>query len=101
VKKELQAFAGDAAGSRLPDQSGPWHAIGVVRPDKDPLYNLSRDKIQRTIRVRWLSALAPEAESRDGLKSVPLRFVQSQPVGGRINRAFEPGGLVLQFHLTF
>ena len=51
AKKELQAFAGDAAGSRLPDRFGPWHAIGVVRPDKDPPYNLSRDAIQRAIKV--------------------------------------------------
>lgn len=51
VKKELQAFAGDAAGTRLPDQFGPWHAIGVVRPDKDPPCNLPRDEIQKAIKV--------------------------------------------------
>jgi hypothetical protein len=51
MKKELQAFAGDAAGSKLPDRFGPWQAIGVVRPDKDPPYNLSRDEIQKAIKI--------------------------------------------------
>jgi hypothetical protein len=51
VNKELQAFAGDAAGSRLPVQFGPWQAIGVVRPDKAPPYNLSRHKIEKAIKV--------------------------------------------------
>jgi hypothetical protein len=51
LKKELQAFAGDAAGSRLPDQFGPWHAVGVVRPDKNPPHNLPKDKIQKAIKI--------------------------------------------------
>ena len=65
VNKELQAFAGDAAGSRLPDQFGPWQAIGVVRPDKDPPYSLSRDKIQKAIKVDGfqLWRLKPKAAS--------------------------------------
>jgi hypothetical protein len=51
VKEELQAFARDAAGSKLPDQFGPWHAVGVVRPDKDPPFNLPRAKIQKAIKI--------------------------------------------------
>jgi hypothetical protein len=51
VNKELQAFAGDSAGSRLPDQFGPWHAVGVVRPEKAPPFNLPRDKIQKAIKI--------------------------------------------------
>jgi len=51
LKKGLQAFAGDAAGSKLPDQFGPWQALGVVRPDKNPPHNLPRDKIQEAIKV--------------------------------------------------
>jgi hypothetical protein len=34
-KGELCAFAGDAEGSKLPQQHGPWHATGVIRPDKE------------------------------------------------------------------
>jgi hypothetical protein len=51
VTKELRAFAGDAAGSRLPNQFGPWHAVGVVRPDKAPPCNLPRDAIQKAIEI--------------------------------------------------
>lgn len=49
VKSELRAFAGDAAGSKLPNQFRPWHVVGVVRPDQDPPHNLSRDEIERAI----------------------------------------------------
>ena len=28
---ELCAFAGDAEGSKLPQQHGPWHATGTRR----------------------------------------------------------------------
>jgi hypothetical protein len=51
LKKELRAFAGDAAGSKLPDRFGPWHAVGVVRPDKNPPCNLPRDEIQKAIKI--------------------------------------------------
>ncbi len=46
---ELRAFAGDSAGSKLPQQLGPWHAIGVIRPDKDPPHNLPRAAIEKAI----------------------------------------------------
>ena len=29
----LSAFAGDSDARVLPTQHGPWHPIGVVRPD--------------------------------------------------------------------
>jgi hypothetical protein len=45
----LRAFAGDPAGSRLPQQHGPWTAVGVVRPDADPPHKLSRASIERAI----------------------------------------------------
>jgi len=45
----LQAFAADLTGSKLPQQFGPWHAIGVVGPDKDPPHNLPREKIEQAI----------------------------------------------------
>jgi len=40
AKGELRAFAGDAAGSRLPDQFRPWHAVGVIGLNKAPPHNL-------------------------------------------------------------
>jgi hypothetical protein len=49
AKNELRAFAGDSAGSKLPRQHGPWHAIGVIRPERDPPHNLSRSAIEKAI----------------------------------------------------
>jgi hypothetical protein len=48
-KSKLRAFAGDSGGSKLPQQHGPWHAIGVIRPDKDPPHNFSRADIDEAI----------------------------------------------------
>jgi hypothetical protein len=45
----LRAFAGDPAGSKLPQQHGPWTAIGVVRPEVDPPHKFSRVAIERAI----------------------------------------------------
>jgi hypothetical protein len=46
---ELRAFAGDLAGSKLPDQFRPWRAVGVVAPEGAPPYRLSRLSIERAI----------------------------------------------------
>jgi hypothetical protein len=51
AKDELRAFAGDVAGSKLPDQFRPWHAIGIVGADKDPPHRLSRKEIERAIEM--------------------------------------------------
>jgi hypothetical protein len=45
----LRAFAGDPAGSKLPRQHGPWHATGVIREDKAPPHQFSRDAIEKAI----------------------------------------------------
>lgn len=49
AKRELRAFAGDAAGSKLPTRHGPWTAVGVVRPDKNPPHGLPRETIEQAI----------------------------------------------------
>ena len=49
AKSELRAFAGDAAGSKLPDQFRPWHAVGVINRGKAPPHNLSRAAIEKAI----------------------------------------------------
>jgi hypothetical protein len=48
-RSELHAFAGDSAGDQLPAKLGPWQAIGVVRPDKDPPHNIDRGTIEQAI----------------------------------------------------
>jgi hypothetical protein len=49
AKRELQAFAGDPGGRPLPPQFGPWHAVGVIAPDKDPPHKLDRGVIEQAI----------------------------------------------------
>ena len=59
----LRAFAGDAAGRKLPDQFSPWRQIGAVRPENAPPYNLSRDTIEKAINAHGfqLWRLKPKA----------------------------------------
>jgi hypothetical protein len=49
TRKDLCAFAGDSAGSKLPSQHGPWIATGVIRPDMAPPHNMSRAAIEKAI----------------------------------------------------
>jgi len=49
TRKGLRAFAGDPGGSKLPPQHGPWTVTGIVGPEKDIPYNLSRNAIQEAI----------------------------------------------------
>ena len=49
TRSELRAFAGDLDGSKLPEQHGPWTAIGSVGPTKDPPHNFSRGAIEAAI----------------------------------------------------
>ena len=57
AKGELNAFAGDPQGSKLPPQHGPWQATGVIRPDKEPPHKFSRmsysDNFAYTRRGAW------------------------------------------------
>jgi len=45
----LHAFAADPGGEQLPSRHGPWTAVGVVREDKDPPYQMSREVIEQSI----------------------------------------------------
>ena len=50
VKVGMRAFAGDSAGSQLPDKFAPWRATGVVAAERDPPHGLPRDQIEESIR---------------------------------------------------
>jgi hypothetical protein len=65
ANNELRAFAGDSAGSKLPNQFRPWHAVGVVAPDKSPPHRLPRDDIEKAINEHGfqLWRMRPKAES--------------------------------------
>jgi hypothetical protein len=45
----LRALASDAGGQQLPSRHGPWTAVGVVREDKQPPHNMSREIIEKSI----------------------------------------------------
>jgi hypothetical protein len=47
--RDLRAFAGDPAGSKLPSNHGPWTVTGVVGVDRAPPHNFSRDAIEAAI----------------------------------------------------
>jgi hypothetical protein len=49
AKNGLRAFTGDVAGSKLPNQFRPWHAVGVIAPDKDPPHDFPREHIEKAI----------------------------------------------------
>jgi hypothetical protein len=49
AKSDLRAFAGDVTGSKLPDKFRPWHAIGIVAPEKAPPHGLARKDIEQAI----------------------------------------------------
>lgn len=49
VNSLLRAFTGEPGGDKLPSQFGPWHAIGVIRADKDPPFNVERAVIEKAI----------------------------------------------------
>jgi hypothetical protein len=46
----LRAFAGDAAGSKLPPRHGPWNADGTIRSGEHPPHRFSRAKIEQAIK---------------------------------------------------
>ena len=49
TKPGLQAFAGDEAGSMLPQNHGPWTATGVVGLTSAPPHRISRETIEAAI----------------------------------------------------
>jgi len=48
-KSELQAFAGDVAGSRLPEHHGPCTVTGIIGPTSPPPHKISRETIEQAI----------------------------------------------------
>jgi len=62
----LRAFAADVAGSSLPSQFRPWHAIGSIAADKDPPHQLSRKQIEKAINDKGIQLwrLKPKTKSQ-------------------------------------
>lgn len=49
AKPDLQAFSDDVAGSRLPENHGPWTVTGIIGPTSSPPHNISRQTIEEAI----------------------------------------------------
>jgi hypothetical protein len=47
----LHAFAGDADGSKLPENHGPWGAAGSIKSDQHPPHRFSRARIEEAIKL--------------------------------------------------
>lgn len=45
----LRAFAADPGGQDLPKQFAPWHAIGVVLPERELPHKLDRAAAEKAI----------------------------------------------------
>ena len=69
---ELRAFAGDMAGSRLPEKFRPWHAVGAVAPDAAPPHAMSREAIEKAIASQgfqlWRLKAKVKTEVKDATK---------------------------------
>jgi hypothetical protein len=62
----LRAFAGDLAGSQLPNQFRPWHVVGVIAPDKDPPHDLPRADIEKAISSQGFQLWRKKAAAKRG-----------------------------------
>ena len=49
TKSDLQAFAGDVAGSQLPKNHGPWTVTGIIGSGSPPPHKISRDALEEAI----------------------------------------------------
>ena len=64
ANSELRAFAGDMAGSRLPEKFRPWHAVGAVAPDAGSATRAFARGHREGHRAPGISAVAPEGEGQ-------------------------------------
>ena len=48
---DVCAFAGDAAGAKLPEKFQPWAPDGFVENGAQPPHNLSRFKIEAALKL--------------------------------------------------
>jgi hypothetical protein len=49
TKPDLHAFAGDEAGTRLPEKYAPWGLTGAIGPRAAPPHKFARQTIEQAI----------------------------------------------------
>lgn len=52
TRPDLQAFAGNEAGSKLPEHHGPWTATAVVGATGTLPHRISRNTVEEAIETR-------------------------------------------------
>jgi hypothetical protein len=50
--KDVFCYAGDSAGSQLPETLQPWKALGVLRADQIPPHGMSRSAIEAGVKAK-------------------------------------------------
>jgi len=68
AKDDLNAFAGDEAGSKLPPQFAPWGLTGVLPSNHAPPHKFARSTIEGAIRTTgyqlWRTNMAKKTSER-------------------------------------
>ena len=85
-RKDLRAFAGDARGTRLPANHGPWTQIGTVDANKAPPHNFPRAAIEKAIATTgfqlWrMKSDAPAAQPAAAPAAKPAAAKRATPPG--------------------
>lgn len=66
-RPDLQAFAGNEVGSKLPEHHGPWTATAVVGATGALPHNISRRTVEQAIETQgfqlWRATKKVEAEA--------------------------------------
>lgn len=83
TRRELNAFAGSASGSRLPANHGPWTRTGTIDANKAPPHNFPRAAIEKAITTTGFQLWRMKSEA-------PAAPPAEPPVAARVKPAAAP-----------
>lgn len=64
-RPDLQAFAGNEAGSKLPEHHGPWTATAVVGATGALPHNISRNTVEQAIEAQGFQLWRPTKKAKE------------------------------------
>lgn len=85
---QLQAFADDSAGSRLPAENGPWILVRLVSADEDWTHTTTRDVVAAGVATNGFLLIAGDATGEQSTSSKPV--IESDRVEG--TAVLDPNG---------
>lgn len=85
---QLQAFADDAAGSKLPAENGPWTLVRQVSGDENWTHTTTRDVVAAGVAANGFLLLMGEGTGNQPTSSKPV--IESDRVEG--TAVFDPTG---------